>query len=68
MARESRSPEGPGGHDGEGERGKCRDEQWRPTSGVDVQVDVCSALGRVGGEKRLQQRESETELNGYRSG
>ena len=48
-ARDSRGREGPGKQIDDGKGGKCRDERWRPAGVVNVQVDVCSASGRVGG-------------------
>ena len=50
---------------------KCRGENWRPISGVDVQVYRHYTPGRVGGEKRVKQREVEQHrmvTNGGREG
>ena len=57
VARDSKSQERPGQKAEDGKGGKHRDEQWRPSGKGDVQVDRRSALGRVGGEKRVQQIE-----------
>ena len=39
------------------------EEWWRPADGRAIQVDGCSAPGRVGGEKHVQ-RESEATSKG----
>ena len=43
------------------------DKRWRPAGGCAVQVDCCSAPGRVGVEKRLQ-RVNKALLKGERWG